>query len=224
MKKLSIILIFFLFSSFAIAQINKEKIDETLISKGIDLKLNGYVITSQYTSKSNGVTHVYIRQTVNDIEIFNANSALHFDKNGNVITFNNSFVNNASSILIDSKNAINYTQAVTNVAMQLGKKVIFSLAKSKNTSNEYVVVDKNASSKEIKAKMYYLLKNNQLLKVWNVEFYNDKTGDWWNKRVDVNTGKIIDENNWKTECDTKKITKKVKKKIIFTSHSPKMSY
>ena len=215
MKRLSIIILIFLFSSFANAQINKEKIDETLISKGIDLKLNGYVITSQYISKSNGVSHIYIRQTINGIEIFNANSALHFDKNGNVITFNNSFVNNASSILIDSKSEINYTQAITRVAMQLGKIVIFSLAKSNNLSNEYIVYDVHASSKEIKAKMYYLLKDNQLIKVWNIEFYNDKTGDWWNKRVDVNTGKIIDENNWKTECDTKKIIKKVKKKDNF---------
>jgi Zn-dependent metalloprotease len=224
MKRLSIIIIIFLFSSFANAQINKEKIDQTLTSKGIDLKVNGYVITSQYTSKSNGITHVYIRQTINGIEIFNANSALHFDKNGNIISFNNSFVNNAASNLIDSKNEINYTKAISAVATQLGKIVIFSLAKSKNLSNEYIVNDVHASSKEIKAKMYYLLKDNQLIKVWNVEFYNDKTGDWWNKRVDVNTGKIIDENNWKTECGPKKNIKKVKKKIIFTSHSPKMKY
>ena len=204
-----------MFSSIANAQINKEKIDQTLISKGIDLKSNGYVITSQYTSKSNGVTHVYIRQTVNDIEIFNANSALHFDKIGNIISFNNSFINNASSILINSKNEINYSQAISAVATQLGKKVKFTLNKSKNISNEYVEGDKNASSKEIKAKMYYLLKENQLIKVWNVEFYNDKTGDWWNKRVDANTGKIIDENNWKTECGPKKNIKKVKKKDNF---------
>lgn len=215
MKKLSIIIILFHFSSFVLAQINKEKIDQTLILKGIDLKTNGYVITSQYTSKSNGVTHVYIRQTVNDIEIFNANSALHFDKNGNVITFNNSFINNASSILINSKSEINYTQAITRVAMQLEKIVVFYNAKSKNLSKEYIVNDVHASSKEIKAKMFYLLKGNQLIKVWNVEFYNDKTGDWWNKRVDVITGNIIDENNWKTECGPKKNTKKVKKKDKF---------
>ncbi len=89
--------------------------------------------------------------------------------------------------------------------------VTFSLAKSNNISNEFIVFDKKASSKEIKSKLYYLFKNNQLVKVWNVEFYDDKTGDWWNKRVDINTGKIIDENNWKTACDTKKISNKIKK-------------
>jgi Zn-dependent metalloprotease len=157
MKKLSIIVIFFIFSSIANAQINKEKIDQTLLSKGIDLKSNGYVITSQYTSKSNGVTHVYMRQTLNEIEIFNANSALHFDKIGNIINFNNSFINNASSILVNSKNEITYSQAITTVAMQLGKIVIFSFSKSKNTSNEFSVTDVHASSKEIKAKKYFLL-------------------------------------------------------------------
>ena len=94
--------------------------------------------------------------------------------------------------------------------MHLVKIVIFINVKSNNLSNEYIVNDVHASSKEIKAKMFYLLKNNQLIKVWNVEFYNDKTGDWWNKRVDANTGKIIDENNWKNEFDPKKINKKRK--------------
>jgi Zn-dependent metalloprotease len=210
MKKISIIIILFIISSITNAQINKEKIDQALLSKGIDLKSNGYVITSQYTSKSNGVTHVYIRQTLNNIEIFNANSALHFDKIGNIISFNNSFINNASNILVKSKKTIKYTQAITSVAMQLGKIVIFINVKSNNLSNEYIVNDVHASSKEIKAKMYYLLKKNQLIKVWNVEFYNDKTGDWWNKRVDANTGKIIDDNNWKNEFGPKKLIRKEK--------------
>jgi hypothetical protein len=47
--------------------------------------------------------------------------------------------------------------------------------------------------------------------VWNIEFFVEKTGDWWNKRVDVNTGKIIDENNWTTHCDVKQISKRIKK-------------
>jgi len=50
--------------------------------------------------------------------------------------------------------------------------------------------------------LFYFFKNNRLYKVWNVEFYNDKTGDWWNKRVDAKYGKVIDENNWKNEFET----------------------
>jgi len=202
MKILSSAFILFLFSSIALAQISKEKIDSTLISKGINLKTNGYIITSQYTSKNNGVTYIFLRQTVNYLEIYNANSALHFDKNLQLISFNNSFVNNASDILEKYRIIISYTQAITTVAKQLGKKVIFPKVKKSNTSNEFTIIDKKASSKEIKAKLFYFFKNNRLYKVWNVEFYNDKTGDWWNKRVDAKYGKVIDENNWKNEFET----------------------
>jgi len=202
MKILSSAFILFLFSSIALAQISKEKIDSTLISKGINLKTNGYIITSQYTSKNNGVTYIFLRQTVNYLEIYNANSALHFDKNLQLISFNNSFVNNASDILEKYRIIISYTQAITTVAKQLGKKVIFPKVKKSNTSNEFTIIDKKASSKEIKAKLFYFFKNNRLYKVWNVEFYNDKTGDWWNKRVDAKYGKVIDENNWKNDSET----------------------
>ncbi len=121
MKRLPIIIILCFCANFVFAQINKQNIDAALVLKGIDVKTNGCIITSQYTSKNNGVTHVYLRQTLNNMEVFNANSSLHFDKTNHLIAFNNSFVTNTTNTIIDSKNAISYSEAITVVATQLGK-------------------------------------------------------------------------------------------------------
>ena len=217
MKKILLIAIASLISSIAFSQISKTQIDAALQAKGLDPYENdAYIITSQSSSKDIGVSHVYLRQTINGIELFNGNPALHFDKNGNVLSFSNAFIKSAKSKLVVSNNNTSYNKAIEIVAKQLGLSVNFSVNKTNSQTNEYVVLDKKASSQDIKAKLYYLLLDKEIRQVWNIEFFVDKTGDWWNKRVDVNTGKIIDENNWTTQCDVKQTSKRIKKNDKFS--------
>ena len=216
MKKILLIAIASLIINFAFSQTSKTQIDAALQAKGLDISANdAYVITSQSSSKDIGVSHVYLRQTLNGIEIFNANPALHFDKNGNVFSFSNAFIKSAKSKLVASNNNTSYNKAIEIVAKQLGLSVNFSVNKTNPQTNEYIVIDKKASSQDIKAKLYCLLLDKEIRQVWNIEFFDDKTGDWWNKRVDVNTGKIIDENNWTTQCDAKQTSKRIKKNDKF---------
>ena len=217
MKKILLIAIASLTSSIAFSQISKTQIDAALQAKGLDPYENdAYIITSQSSSKDIGVSHVYLRQTINGIELFNGNPALHFDKNGNVFSFSNAFIKSAKSKLVVSNNNTSYNKAIEIVAKQLGLSVNFSVNKTNSQTNEYIVLDKKASSQDIKAKLYYLLLDKEIRQVWNIEFFVDKTGDWWNKRVDVNTGKIIDENNWTTQCDVKQTSKRIKKNDKFS--------
>ena len=48
--------------------------------------IQNFVITDQYTDQHNGVTHIYLRQIVNGIEVFNANSSLRLSKDGKLIS------------------------------------------------------------------------------------------------------------------------------------------
>lgn len=215
MKKLYTLLLASIIYTCSFAQVNKARIDETLAANGVQAQDMSYVITSQYTSKNNGVTHVYLRQTLNGIEIFNANSSLNFNQNGNLLGFNNGFIHGAANRVRISTKTISYAQAISTVASQLGIAVNIAHAKTSIHANEYIVKDNNASSKDIKTKLFYLLKNNQLFQVWNVEMYLDKNGDWWNKRVDTESGLIIDENNWKTSCNTKSVQARTKKNDFY---------
>ncbi|MDP1727047.1 MAG: T9SS-dependent M36 family metallopeptidase [Bacteroidota bacterium] len=215
MKNLYTLLITSILYTCSYAQVNKTRIDETLAAKGIQAQDLSYVITSQYTSKNNGVTHVYLRQTFNGVEIFNANSALHFNQNGNLLSFNNGFIQGTANRVRTAKKTISYAQALNTVAAQLDIAINISSTKTSNYPNEYIVNDKAVTSKEIKTKLYYLFQNKQLFQVWNVEIYIDKKGDWWNKRVDAESGFIIDENNWKTSCNTQSVQAKIKKNDFY---------
>ncbi|KAI1318743.1 Fungalysin/Thermolysin Extracellular metalloproteinase 5 [Mortierella claussenii] len=55
------------------------------------LTSSNYVVKNAYTSKHNGVTHVYLRQLINGLEVVNGDINVNVDKNGNVISYGNSF-------------------------------------------------------------------------------------------------------------------------------------
>ncbi|MBC7382945.1 MAG: T9SS-dependent M36 family metallopeptidase [Bacteroidia bacterium] len=216
MKKLLLAFILPLFCFTASAGISKSQIADALVSKGVLLQKTPYIITSQYTSANNGVTHVYLRQTLNGIEVFNANSSLNFDKNDALINFNNGFITVDPTTVAELKNGISYATAINKVAAQLNIKVNIVLAKLSNNAREFIVHDPQASAQDVKAKIYYLYKNKQFIAVWNIEIYDNKKGDWWNKRVDVQNGEIIDENNWTTHCNTSQVKHAVKKNDYYS--------
>ncbi|KAG0308314.1 Fungalysin/Thermolysin Extracellular metalloproteinase 5 [Linnemannia gamsii] len=55
------------------------------------LTSSDYIVKNAYTSKHNGVTHVYFRQVVDGLEVVNGDINVNVDKDGNVISFGNSF-------------------------------------------------------------------------------------------------------------------------------------
>ncbi|KAG0276017.1 Fungalysin/Thermolysin Extracellular metalloproteinase 5 [Linnemannia exigua] len=55
------------------------------------LTSSDYIVKNAYTSKHNGVTHVYLRQVVDGLEVVNGDINVNVDRNGHVISFGNSF-------------------------------------------------------------------------------------------------------------------------------------
>ncbi|KAG0368504.1 Fungalysin metallopeptidase-domain-containing protein [Gamsiella multidivaricata] len=55
------------------------------------LTSSDYIVKNAYTSKHNGVTHVYLRQVVNGLEVVNGDININVDKHGNVISYGDSF-------------------------------------------------------------------------------------------------------------------------------------
>ncbi|KAF9948980.1 Fungalysin/Thermolysin Extracellular metalloproteinase 5, partial [Modicella reniformis] len=50
-----------------------------------------YIVKNAYTSKHNGVTHVYLRQRIDGLEVINGDINVNVDKHGNVISYGDSF-------------------------------------------------------------------------------------------------------------------------------------
>jgi extracellular elastinolytic metalloproteinase len=166
------------------------------------------VISSQYTDAKSGITHVYFNQTVNGIEIFNANAQIHLDKNGHIITLHDEFVVDAASHINVSKVAIGSSTALTIAANDVNMNVSMAMNKAAlpMQQNKLTIVDAAVSEEPINLKLYYLNTPAGLILTYNVELFNDKTNDWWNVRVDATTGKVIEKNNWTTHCNVSNAT------------------
>jgi Zn-dependent metalloprotease len=166
--------------------------------------IENYVITDQYTDKQSGITHVYLRQVVNGIEIFNANSSLHFHNN-NVVSFSNGFVADAINQTQTADASIGASQALQIAGSEVEMTVAAALNKADITltrSNpELVVTEKLVSDEPIKTKLYYLNTPKGLVLSYNVELFNNETNDWWNVRIDANSGAVLEKNNWTTTCN-----------------------
>ena len=209
MKKYFLILLqTTLFATFAIAQISNAQVKQLLSAEQAKYNLtnddiNDFVITDQYTDKHNGVTHIYFKQRVNGIEIAEAASSLHLDKNGNMIVLNNAFVSNASQKAILKTPVIGTQTALSNAAVHVQMNVANALSKTNlpMENNLLVIKDETVSPEPIKLRLQYVLLAGELKLTYYVELFNNQTSDWWNVKVDANDGGIIGKDNWTVSCN-----------------------
>jgi hypothetical protein len=181
---------------------NLQSLQNLLIQQGLSLTdVQELVITDMYTSKNNGVTHVYFRQKYNGIEVYNALGSAHF-KQGQVVALQQSFVNGISTKTQGLRQAISASAAITNTATFLNLKTPTALNKTDLTLTNYKtqLVDTKISAEPIKVQVYYLVVDAGLKLVYNTNWLDDASGNWWNVRVDAATGEVLDQNNWSVSC------------------------
>jgi hypothetical protein len=211
-KNITLFILLTLSASISFAQISKEKVVIALKSNlnnqnfatfdEIDL-----AISSSYTSKHNGITHVYGNQLVNGLEVFNANADMHFNTEGKLISLHHNFIDNAKTNTLNKAIKVDPSKALQ---LALGYDGILvaqsALNKSQIIENgKFVFSNPSVSTEKMLVKTGYWIKEGKILPVHQVEFLNDETGDWWNTKVDANTGEIIEQLNYTTRCSPEEI-------------------
>ena len=174
------------------------------LEKLIEQPSTTYVITKEHISSISGVRHVYLRQAINNMEVYGTESSVHIDKTGKVLMEHNKFLSDVQTTVKSSSQGISARQAVTSVASQMGYRISnLQEIKSVGGKNKVVVFNKaGISSEEIPAKlMYYYREGIGTYLVWELSIAEKTSSDWWNFRVDASTGKIIDKDNWTISCN-----------------------
>jgi len=175
---------------------NKEKWNLT------ELDLQNPAISSSYKSKINGVTHYYLIQRVNGIEVYNAISNVHINKDGKVFYAQSRFVSDAQSKVATTSPAINPEQAVKRVAKELGYASFAPKAiSSDRTSQSYTFEKSYAALEDIKAELkYFLTENEELRLVWDVDFDAATGDDYASMRIDAVSGELLDRKSYTVSC------------------------
>lgn len=189
-----------------IEQSINQELDQLLENNKITQQDFQWVITSQHTSRTSGITHVYYSQTLNGIEINGSQSSIHIYPNGRVLKSNNQFVKNVAQKSAGRTNvSINAIQAVQAAANHLGYSISenLSVIERKSTVNQESVLSKGGISlSDIPAKLVYqITEDNKLALSWDISIEEIAQQNWWSVRVDATSSSILDQVNWMSSCN-----------------------
>ncbi len=157
-------------------------------------------VSDMYTSDHNGVTHVYLTQQYNDIDVYNAITTLNI-QNEKVLASFNRFVPELSSKINTTQAQIDQVAAVESFVQDLG---IYSRERlsPKNEKENLTIYEKTSySDSDIKVRPVYVVVGDQVRLAWDVEFDQKGSPDYWSARVDAVNGQVLDKHNYTVKCD-----------------------
>ncbi|MEM1119807.1 MAG: M36 family metallopeptidase [Bacteroidota bacterium] len=160
------------------------------------------VIDNVLKSEHNGVTHIYLHQRYQGVKIYNAISTLNILPNGEILQANSRFIPRISERVNTTKSRINPETAIEKAALHLGIKAAINFTqKESNGRNSVVYKNTNISDSDIHVNpMYQLMDDGKLHLTWDLAIDMTQKADFWNIRVDAQTGEILDKNNFTTHC------------------------
>ena len=179
-----------------------------------DSDLADLIVSDQYVSQHNGVTHIYLRQRFNGIEVFGGNININIAPDGSVINLGNSFVRCAFRRCVVPHPALRHSslsaiEAVESAAEHLGLSVNHSLTvqrRSPGRAQEVLLSDGGISEDPIPVKLVYQPvegsgegddhQDAQARLAWDMVIRLENGLNWWNLRVDALTGEVLEQQDW----------------------------
>jgi len=165
--------------------------------------LQNPVITDEYTSKHNGVTHLYMRQTHAGIEVYNGIINANVFPDGRILGIGNRFVANLSEQINATIPSIGALEAVQAGVRDLEIQSVEPFFIQNNISpNEYEISDGGISVTPIKVKLMYLpMPENEVRLIWQFSIYTKNRQHSWEMSVDAVKGQILKKRDAVLHCD-----------------------
>jgi len=166
-----------------------------------DNDLSDLIISKEYYSSKTKITHVYLVQRHQNIEVFNSETSVAL-KDNKVLYYANRLQPNVLGKINTITPNLSAEQAIGKVAthFNLGLAERLDILESKN-NKEYIFSNGGVSQENIPAKLVFLLKDRQLKLSWNLSIYTLDSKHWWSVRVDALSGEILEVNDWVVSCN-----------------------
>jgi len=166
--------------------------------------IEDFEITHEHTSSLSSIQHIYIRQTIDFIPVFQAVGGIHIDANGNTIAFDNQFIGSAYTKINTSIPTLTAIEAVNSAADQLEYDITNPITILENQGGpiQSMILSRGGISLEnIPAQlMYQPLEDGSLRLSWDISILEISAENWWSIRVDAITGEILHKYNWTLQC------------------------
>jgi len=166
----------------------------------IDDDLTDVVVKDRYMSPNNGITHLYLRQRLDGIEVFNGDINVNVTRDGRILNLGNWFVGNLRSSAKTRTAKLNQIAAVKSAAKYLGLTITETLRQLNAPSgkSQKVKLSRGGISKDdIPVELLYLpLDSGEVRLTWDITLRLKDSKRWLSLRADAVTGDVLSEVNW----------------------------
>lgn len=163
--------------------------------------LDGLVLTDAYTDRRTGVMHAYMRQSVNGVEVYGTEVALHVKPDGTILSLHERIVKGASARAAKGGVTLTPEQALERVMVMEGLRPMPLVRKrADDRLRQVVFAGEGVTSEDPEVRLFMLEHQGQLVPVWNVSLYMPDGSHWWNVRLDASSGKELERNDWVSQC------------------------
>lgn len=163
-----------------------------------------FKITAQYTDDYSGLTHVYLQQMHEGIDIANGSFGLHINASNIPVYWTNHFFAHKGERIRSVKPAISAEQAVkaAMIAAKLKTPKQLRVLEKTNTADRFTKFDKGeVVIHDIPARLIYEQKADGTFQLaWQVELYPLDEQNYWLTKVDATTGTILNCKDMVVHC------------------------
>lgn len=167
-------------------------------SRTVNTPVSNIKVTNAYASRHNAVTHVYVRQLVNDLEVVNGVGNINVGKNGEILSVGNSFysgpIPEKSSTSINGKHsAIDAVKALANL---LGKDAGELVQVQELTASvpTFTVSGTKFALKDVPAVLKYFISGTRLTLVWDILV--EMEDNMYNSFVSAESNEVVSLIDW----------------------------
>jgi hypothetical protein len=158
--------------------------------------LDGLAVTDRYVSAHTGVTHIYLRQRIGGVEVFNGNINVNVTSDGRVFGLNSGFVPNAAARLAPAAAQRSPQAALQSAAQSLGLPIdrpVEVQAAASGPAQRTLLASAGGSRSAIPARLVYQpTAGGGLRLAWNIEIELVDGSHWWLVNVDALTGDVLE--------------------------------
>ncbi len=161
--------------------------------------LTDVAVTDEYVSRASGTTHLYLRQTVHGVEVFNARASAHVTPEGRVVGVHSTFVPGAARRTAAAEPSLTPEAAVAAAAQHLGLALgaAPSVIEPMDDRHRLVLSDAGVSLEPIPVQLvYFALEDGTLRLTWDLAIYQLDAQHWWNLLIDAETGAVLEQLDW----------------------------
>jgi hypothetical protein len=159
-----------------------------------------FVVTDSYTTKHNGVTHVYLLQRLHGIEVANGTMTLNLDGRGNVLSKKSRFVADLANRAVAMEPELEPAVAIRAAAGQLGLTVTGALTLVEELGGierKAIFSPSGLSLDPIPIHLaYYRTDDDRVHLTWEMVIRQPDQKHWWQLWQDAASGKIVATADW----------------------------